>query len=171
VLALLVVGCRSGATGADSERPEISAAASDVGAPAPQPSTLLAAVFDSVVTAELVFPEAQQRALYRVVPPETREHKRVYGFELKPQPGMQRERHFHIVSISVASATGSIERGPSTLAGPTGAFNEVWLRTGDARYELSVSDGNLLPESVEVPAFDLTSTARRISERYAALRD
>jgi hypothetical protein len=134
------------------------------------PAATLASTFDALVTAEAVFPDAAQRALYRAVPPETQDGRRVYGYELKPQPGMDPKRHFHLVSVAISTAKGPPDAGPSTLAGPNGAFTEFTARTSDGRFDVSASEGNLLPDSVELPAFDLTRAARSIAERYAALQ-
>ena len=134
------------------------------------PLTPLAAAFDALVTAEALFPDPALRALYRVVAAETREEQRVYGFELEPQPGMEPTRHFHLVSIAISAAKGPLDSSPTTLAGPDGTFNELAVRTSDGRYDVSVSEGNLLPDSVDLPAFDLTRAARAIADRYAGLR-
>gem|GEM_PF-3450251 len=171
VLGLLLAACGSdtgapgGSDGTPPASPDATVATAKGGAAAS-----IADTFDRLVTAETVFPDAAQRGLYRVVPAEMHEGKRVYGFELEPQTGMKPERHFHVISVTIGPAEGALEAGPSTLAGPNGAFNEVAARTSDGRYDVSVSEGNLLPASVELPAFDLTRTARSIAERYGAQR-
>jgi hypothetical protein len=142
----------------------------EAGANVPRAAWAALADFDRVVRPEIVFPDAQQRAQYRELPITTHETKRIYTFELKPLPGMDPKRHFHVVSVAVGAATGPIDAGPSTLAGPNGAFNVYSLRTADGRFAISVSDGNLLPDSVDLPLFDLTRAARAVAERYEGLR-
>jgi hypothetical protein len=119
-----------------------------------------------LVKAELLFPDEKQRALYRELPAEPLQGKRAYGFELKPQPGMQPNRHFHLVTVAVAPAAGVPDAGLSTLAGPNGAFTAYTLRTADERFDITVSDGNLLPNRVDLPPFDLTRGARALADRY-----
>jgi len=143
----------------------------EAGTQAQEPAPIALSDFDRVVKLEVVFPDATQHALYRELPVATQQGKRIYAFELKPQRGMNPKRHFHIVSVAVGTATGSLDAGPSTLAGPNGAFNLYAMHTADGRFEISVSDGNLLPNSVDLPLFDLTRAASALADRYERLRD
>jgi hypothetical protein len=181
ITALLLVACesRAGSIGnppaAQDESAVTPGAATTVSAAiaAPVAPVLspLAQLFDTVVTVEALFPDPAQRALYRAVPPETREEQRVYSFELRPQPGMEPERHFHLVSVAIgAAAKGRLDPSPASLEGPNGTFNELAVRTSDGRYDVSVSEGNLMPDSVALPVFDLTRAAKAIAARYAGLR-
>ena len=142
-------------------------------APAPDsvdPSAELAQLFDKVVRPEVVFPDAAQRALYEESPVEMVHGSRVYGFALKPQPDMQKDRHFHM--ITVAAARHDQQADPAAQGqtfGPNGGFWDEIVRTADGRYELRLSEGMLLPDSVHLPEFDLERTARALSSRYDGL--
>jgi hypothetical protein len=127
-------------------------------------------LFDTVVRADVVFPDAAQRALYKEVPVQTIRGARVYGFELQPQPGMQPNRHFHIVSAAVSRVDERVDAGPEGVSfGPNGGFWEKAVRTADGRYEIRMSEGMLLPDSAKVPEFDLGRAAEAISSRYRGL--
>jgi hypothetical protein len=127
-------------------------------------------LFDKVVRAEVVFPDAAQRALYKELPVQTVRGDRLYGFELQPQPGMQQNRHFHIVSVAVSRVGAHADAGLEGLSfGPNGGFWEKVVRTADGRYDIRMAEGMLLPDSVKVPEFDLGRAAQAISGRYREL--
>jgi hypothetical protein len=126
-------------------------------------------VFDRVVTAESLFPDPAQRALYRVLPVESVHGRRVYGFTLVPQAGMQENRHFHIIAVAVLPR-GADAGSASAFAGPNGGFSEYVQQTTDGRYELRVSEGMLLPDTVELPPFDAPKAAQGLSNRYDSLK-
>lgn len=142
-------------------------------APAPakvDPSAELAQLFDKVVRPEVVFPDAAQRALYEEIPVQMVHGSRVYGFALKPQPDMQKDRHFHM--ITVAAARRGKQTDPAAEGqtfGPNGGFWDKVVRTADGRYELRLSEGMLLPDSVHPPEFDLERAAQALSSRYDGL--
>ena len=121
---------------------------------------------DALVTAEVVFPDPAQRKLFAVQPPGTEGDMRGYGFELLPQPGMVKERHFMLVSVTFAHASlgreASIEPTLSSTAGPNGSFLEALARTRDGAYDVRVSLAMLLPESVQVAAFHPREVLARI---------
>jgi hypothetical protein len=125
-------------------------------------------LFDRVVTAESVFPDPAERARYEVHPVESSDGKRIYGFVMKLQPGMQANRHFHLISVSVLRAE-SDAGGAAFVAGPNGGFHEETLETSDGRYRLRVSEGMLLPDGVKQPTFDIHRAAQVLSERYDTL--
>ena len=128
-------------------------------------------LFDKVVRAGVVFPDAAQRALYKELPVQTIRGARVYGFALQPQPGMQHDRHFHIVSVAVSRVGDRADAGPEGLSlGPNGGFWEKAIRTADGRYEIRMSEGMLLPDSVKVPEFDLGRAAQAISSQFSRSR-
>jgi hypothetical protein len=127
-------------------------------------------LFDKVVRADLLFPDAKQRALYQELPVQTIRGNRVYGFALRLQPGMQKDRHFHIVSVAAYRVGERTDAGrPGLTFGPNGAFWDKVVRTPDARYELRVSEGSLLPNGVQAAEFDLDLAAQAIVKRYGEL--
>ncbi|HEX6243138.1 MAG TPA: hypothetical protein VFZ61_19630 [Polyangiales bacterium] len=168
-MSLLLLACESGAGApGNADGPKATAQHAAPAVHTPAPPTSLAATFDALVTADLLFSSSAQRALYRAVPPETLEDRRVYGFELEPQPGMEPNRHFHVVSVSIGPAKGTLDAEPVTLAGPNGAFTELAIRTADGLYDVSVSEGSLLPDAVKSSPFDLSRAARSVADRYRA---
>jgi hypothetical protein len=136
----------------------------------PMPRAFELTEFDRIVTADALFAETAQRAQYRELPVATHEDKRIYAFELKPQSGMKPDRHFHLISVAVRRASGAVDAGPSMFVGPNGAFNSYGLNTSHGLFEISVSEGNLLPNSVEVPVFDLITSAAALAMRYERVR-
>jgi hypothetical protein len=128
-----------------------------------------AQLFDKVVRAEVLFPDAAQRSLYEVLPVQTVQGDRVYAFQLEHRPGMQADRHFHIISVAVARV-GVRDGGPAGLTyGPNGGFWQKLVRTADGRYDLRLTEGMLLPNGVKTPHFDLASAALALSTRYGEL--
>jgi hypothetical protein len=168
-LACLIAACETGANlPASADVAKAADHHTATAAPTLAPPASLAATFDALITAELLFSSSAQRARYRAVPPEMQEDRRVYGFELEPQPGMEPSRHFHVVSVTVGPAKGALDTEPVTLTGPSGAFTELAVRTSDGLYDVSVSEGNLLPDSIQSSPFDLPRAARSIADRYRA---
>ena len=133
------------------------------------------ALFDRLVTAESVFPDPVQRGLYRMLPPVTESGQRTYTFHLNPQPGMDKERHFNLVTITWArggqlvKTPGSVV-APSGVGGPGGGFIDAFAQTNDRAYDVRVSQGMLLPNSVNVPAFDVEKAAANMIRLYSAQR-
>jgi len=125
---------------------------------------------DALVTAEVVFPDPAQRKLFAVQPPGTEGHTRGYGFELLPQPGMVKERHFMLVSVTFAHASLGRDTASdpvlSSTAGPNGSFLEALARTGDGAYDVRVSLAMLLPEGVRLAAFHPRETLARVLRLY-----
>jgi hypothetical protein len=131
-------------------------------------AAVAARIFDDVVRPEILFPDPAERALYQALPVGDVHGIRAYGFQLKPQPGMDAKRHFHIISVA-AAPTGTLPAAGGSVAGPNGAFSERTLRTSDQRYDVRVSEGMLLPDDVKLRAFDLDRAARAITSRYDTL--
>jgi hypothetical protein len=128
------------------------------------------AFLDAIVTPELVFPDPATRQLYDAIPPETsQEGWRSYGFLLKPQPGMTPERHFHIVSVTWAPA-GTLPQGLRGIGGPNGGFVDWAASTADGLYDIRVSEGTLLPDTVVLPEFELEETTERLLQGYSRRR-
>ena len=83
---------------------------------------------------------------------------------------MQKDRHFHM--ITVAAARRGKQTDPAAEGqtfGPNGGFWDKVVRTADGRYELRLSEGMLLPDSVHPPEFDLERAAQALSSRYDGL--
>jgi hypothetical protein len=135
--------------------------------PAPPPSVEAAKdIFDSIVTPEAVFPDPAVRALFELTPPETSEKGwRGYSFTLIQQPDMN-NRHFCIISVVWAPA-GTFHQGFRGTGGPGGGFVDFSTQTSDGKYDLRVSLGDLLPNTVNVPEFDLDSIAERLLLHYS----
>jgi hypothetical protein len=132
------------------------------------------ALFDRVVAAEIVFPRAADRARYERQEPETIKDQRHIGFELKPQPGMKKNRHFHLIDIAFARPGTYVSARRVTklngTAGPNGSSIEFATQTPDGAYDIRVSQGMLLVRPVKAPEFDLERVAKALVKRYASLR-
>jgi hypothetical protein len=125
--------------------------------------------FDDIVTPEAVFPDPVARALYEVQPPITSEKGwRSYAFVLPQQQGMNPNRHFHIISVICAPA-GTFHQGLGGTGGPGGGFVDWGAHTPDGKYDLRITIGMLLPDTVVLPEFDfsLEATAERLLLRYS----
>jgi hypothetical protein len=171
VAALSACGPRKHEAGGDDDQQAPARAPEPAREPGDaDPTGDVAVLFDQVVRAERVFPEAAQRALYEEISVQVVQGDRVYGFMLKPQPGMQENRHFHIITVAVARVD---ERAAPPSArqtfGPNGGLWDVIVRTADGRYDIRLSEGMLLPDSVHLPRFDLARTAQALSSRYSEL--
>jgi hypothetical protein len=123
------------------------------------------ALFDRLVTAESVFPDPQQRALYRMLPPVSEEGQRTYAFELNTQPGMEKPRHFNLITITWGRG-GQAAAALSGVGGPGGGFVDASAQTNDRAFYVRVSLGELLPNSVHVPSFDVEKAAADLAKRY-----
>lgn len=143
-------------------------------APVPQDAAVLGADdikrLDALVTPATIFPDPTQRALYEMHVPASDSGRRSYVFELKAQPGMVANRHFHLITITWARAgtfvgTDGAPRVGST-GGPGGAFVNAVAQTADKAYDVRVSEAMLLPEMVQVPPFDLTKAAAMLARSY-----
>jgi hypothetical protein len=143
-------------------------------APAPWSEADLA-LFDRLVTAESVFPDRTQRSLYRMLPPVTENGQRSYIFQLNSQPTMDEARHFNLVTITwvrhgqLVKSPG-VAATPSGVGGPGGGFVDAFAQTDDRAYDVRVSQGMLLPDSVNVPAFDVEKAAADMVRLYEAQR-
>ena len=143
--------------------PPAKAGAPSPGAPSPSANADLA-LFDRVVTAESVFPKRAQRGLYRMLPPVTENGQRTYASQLLGQPGMDEARHFNLVTITWARG-GQLVKSPdsatalSGVGGPGGGFVDAFARTDDGAYDVRVTQGSLLSDSVNVQAFDVARAA------------
>lgn len=128
---------------------------------------------DRLTTPEAVFPDADQRGLYRMQPPVTENGQRTYTFQLAGQPGMDAARHFDIVTITWARGgtfVKSRETAPSGVGGPGGGFIDAYAQTEDGVYDIRVSRGMLLPSGVAVPPVDVEKTAAGLARLYQARR-
>lgn len=129
--------------------------------------------FDSLVTAETVFPDNVQRQLYRVLPPVTDHGRRSYAFQLLAQPGMDPVRHFQLVTVTWARG-GQLTKAPDTCAspggagGPGGGFADACAQTADRAWDVRVTLGSLLPDSVRAPDFDVSAAAANMVRLYQA---
>ena len=126
--------------------------------------------FDALTTPTTIFPDPAQRALYEMQAPSTDNGRRGYTFELKAQPGMKANRHFHLISITWAPAgsfvgTEGAPRIKSTF-GPGGSIIDAAAQTADRRFDVQVSEAMLLPESVQVPPFDPGTAATVLVRSY-----
>lgn len=132
-----------------------------------------APLFDRVVNPESVFADRAQRALYRMLPSVTEDGLRTYAFQLNPQPGMDPARHFNLVTVTWAPAgrfvrSAATSPGLSGSGGPQGGFVDGFAQTADGAYDVRVSTGMLLPDKVEVPAFDVEQAAVNMIRLYQA---
>ena len=99
---------------------------------------------DALVTAARLFSDEDARALYDSHAPHSEGGHRQYDFELKTQPTMVTNRHFHWISIIWSPATespggeGATPRMSST-GGPGGGFIDAIAQTPDKRYDLRVT--------------------------------
>jgi hypothetical protein len=123
------------------------------------------ALFDRLVTAESVFPDPRQRALYRMLPPVSEQGQRTYAFQLNAQPGMVEPRHFNLITIAWARG-GQAAATLSSVGGPAGGFVDASAQTHDRAFYVRVSLGELLPNSVHVPSFDVEKAAADLAKLY-----
>lgn len=148
--------------------------------PAAVPVAQVAAAFgaddvkrlDALMTPVTIFPDSAQRALYEMHAPVSENGRRSYVFELKAQPGMVADRHFQLITITWARAgtfVGS-DGKPRLVStgGPGGAIVDALAQTADKAYDLQVSEAMLLPETVQVPQFDLDRAAATLVQSYGA---
>lgn len=128
--------------------------------------------FDRLVTPESVFPDRAQRALYRMLPPVSEKGQRAYAFQLIPQAGMNEARHFNLVTVTWARGGQLVKlqasAGPSGVGGPGGGFVDAFAQTDDRAWDVRVTQGMLLPDGVDVPAFDVEKAATEMVRRYNA---
>ena len=166
LVAALVAACAGPA-------PSGLAASARAPAPAAVPADGGFGRLDSLVTAETVFPDSTQRALYRVLPPVTEGGRRSCAFQLLAQPGMNPMRHFQLVTVTWARG-GQFVAAPgacaalSGSAGPGGSFVDACAQTVDRAWDVRVSLGTLLPNSVNVPDFDVAGAAAALVRLYKA---
>jgi hypothetical protein len=143
---------------------------------ASSPDTALSASetarLDSVMTPESVFPSEAQRSVYRAYPPEVKDGKRSYTFELLEQPGMVAGQHFHSLTFAFAPA-GTFLRAPGTepeimsAGGPQGSFVRASSRSADGAYDVSVMERMLLPSTLPRPAIRADTALVAVLERLA----
>jgi hypothetical protein len=160
--------------GGESARQELPAKAGSQSPNAPSPSAEADfGLFDGLVSPESVFPDRNQRGLYRMLPPVTENGQRTYTFQLSGQPGMDEARHFNLVTITwarrgqlVKSPGSSV--APSGVGGPSGGFVDAFAQTDDGAYDVRVTQGSLLPDTVNLPAFDVAKTASEMVRLYRA---
>jgi hypothetical protein len=158
------VCCRGGSAETEAAKP-----AAPVSTGAANPSATELRIFDEIVRVDRVFTDAGQRALYEEQPVQALDNRRIYTFVLKFRPGMQKDRHFHIVTVAVSAAGSGRQPGTEQpTMGPNGSFTDKVVRTADDRYELRLSEGMLLPDAVDVPDLDLGAMGQTIALRYAA---
>lgn len=151
-LAVLLAGCNG---------------AGNAGAPATGPFTPSEVQrFDRVTTLAVLFPNAQEQALYEAIPPEDKEGQRHYSFALKAQPGMTANRHFQLVTVSWARAGGHGSRDASSTGGPNGAMLTRVVSTADGRYDIRISVSELLPAGARAASISLEGVAKALLERY-----
>ena len=120
-----------------------------------------------------MFPNRAQRGLYRMLPPVTENGQRTYVFQLVGQPGMDEARHFNLVTITWARGGQFVKSRDSATAlsgvgGPGGGFVDAFAQTDDGAYDVRVTQGSLLPDSVNVPAFDVAGAAAEMVRLYKA---
>ena len=123
--------------------------------------------FDQIVTFEAVFPDPAERARHRMDPPEMVRGRRVYGFSLITQPGMNEHRHYSVVSVAWAPARAETRLGSFIHGvGPGGANFGFVARTHDGLYDVEVGWGNLLPITVDTPNINTDQLAEDMVQRY-----
>ena len=125
---------------------------------------------DALTAPAMVFPDAAQRALYEMHVPTTENGRRSYTFELRKQPGMVVNRHFHLITITWApgdtfGARDGEPRIKSTF-GPGGGLIDVVAQTADRRFDVQVSEAMLLPDSVQLAPFDSAGVAASLVRSY-----
>jgi hypothetical protein len=127
--------------------------------------------FDRLITQAATLTDPVRQRLSRAVAPLSQNGQRHYTFILGRQPDMDPERHFDVITVSVARAgtlvkTPKPEPATSGLGGPNGAFADATLQTPDGAYDLRISEGRLLPTSVELSQFDVAQAVIDLSRRY-----
>lgn len=159
VAVALICGCE-----AESAPPAATTQTSTV------PDTRAIKQFDALTTPTTIFPDPAQRALYGMQAPATDNGRRSYTFELKAQPGMNANRHFHLITITWAPAGSFVgaDGAPQvkSTGGPGGSIIDAVAQTADRRFDIQVSEAMLLPESVQVPPFDPGVAASVLVRNY-----
>ena len=127
--------------------------------------------FDRLVTPESVFPDPALRGLYRMLPPMTENGQRSYVLQLRAQPGMNEARHFQLITITWARGGRWVQAPGSAAAlsgtgGPGGGFVSAYAQTEDRAYDVRVTLGSLLADSVKLPDFDVAATAAEMVRLY-----
>jgi len=173
--AVILLPYSVGLTGCGNRSDQASSAKSGASSSSVSPPSISAeadfALLDRLVTAESVFPDRAQRGLYRMLPPVTENGQRSYTFQLNAQSGMDETRHFNLVTITWARGgellqSSGLVAAPSGTGGPGGGFVDAFARTDDHAYDVRVSQGSLLPDSVDLPAFDVTRAAANMVRLY-----
>lgn len=125
---------------------------------------------DSVMTPDRVFPDEAQRERYRARPPETKDGKRRYTFELSSQPGMIAGQHFHSITFDFAPA-GTLPHisgsAPEIMSagGPQGSFVRASARSADGAYDVSVMERMLLPGTLPRPEIRADTALAAVLQR------
>lgn len=123
-----------------------------------------------MTTPTTIFPDPVQRALYEMQAPSIDNEKRSYTFELKAQPGMKANRHFHLITITWASAGSFVgKEGVPRIKptfGPGGSFIDTAAQTADGCFDVQVSEAMLLPDSVLILPIDLTVATASLARSY-----
>ncbi|MBC7928722.1 MAG: hypothetical protein H7039_24015 [Bryobacteraceae bacterium] len=122
---------------------------------------------DRITTLETVFPNASDRALYELITPATDGHQRSYSFALKQQVGMEVPRHFQLLTITwLHPAHAKSAPATSSTGGPNGGFVEKIVHTPDGAYEIRITLGELLPETVRTATVDFDQIGKRLLDAY-----
>ena len=125
---------------------------------------------DTVMTPELVFPADAQRKLYRARPPEVKDGKRSYAFELLDQPGMVAGQHFHSITFAFAPA-GTLRHAAGSqpeimsAGGPQGSFVRASARSADGAFDVSVMERMLLPNTLPRPEIRADTALAAVLQR------
>jgi hypothetical protein len=130
---------------------------------------------DSLVTPENVFADVGARQMYTHEVSSSENGQRNSAFFLKPQPDMVGDRHFHILAFGFACPGAFVGDGVpepvvSSTAGPNGGFIGLSARTHDGAYDVRVSEGTLLPATVQPPPFSLEEALKSLLVRYDRAR-
>ena len=127
--------------------------------------------FDRLVTRDQILVDPLRRSLSHALAPLSKNGQRHYSFILDRQSAMDPERHFDVITVSVARA-GMLVKTPSAspessgVGAANGTFAHATLQTPDGAYDLRVSEGRLLPEAVELAPFDVRHAVLDLAHRY-----
>jgi hypothetical protein len=121
-----------------------------------------------VATADVVFSDGALRSRFEMRRETSEDGWYAHSFALKQQPGMDPNRHFLLIGVSfrAGDASGPGDAASASTGGPAGGFTHVTGWTHDHRYVVRVSEGVLLPNTVDVPSLDIEQILARILDAY-----
>lgn len=125
--------------------------------------------FDAILNKSLVFPDPDEQGRYDEIPRSREGVRRAYGYSLRMQPGMVLNRHFQLITVTIAPLRIGMHdagTGLTGTAGPNGGFFTATATTGDGVYEVVVSIGASLPNTVSVRELDPLELAAKVAAAY-----